>query len=256
MENLADRGIYPVMIAELGEAPKLVMIFDAVINEQHQQSSDITEHPLEDGSVISDFVIQKPLELTLNIVKSNRPITLFDQSRFASIDLSPYAEIGKILTDVSTTKSNPQGKQSVKNSKGISYVGSSSVSNATNNENYPLNQAIRAYETITKLQELGKSLKIYTGLRIYDNMLITSISSKRDISNADSWEATITLKEIRSVKTYLVDNKLNNAKGKAKDRKAKKETTVAPTKSIGMSKIPFKPFAIATRDDTFVYSNR
>ena len=58
-ESLVDRGIYPVMIAELGEAPKLVMVFDAVISENHQQTSEITEHPVEDGSVISDFVIQK-----------------------------------------------------------------------------------------------------------------------------------------------------------------------------------------------------
>lgn len=45
-----------------------VLEFDAdlTISEQHRRNADVTDHPIEDGSVISDHVITNPERLTLN----------------------------------------------------------------------------------------------------------------------------------------------------------------------------------------------
>lgn len=214
---------FPVMIAEMGESAKLVMIFDAVIEESHSQTCDITEHPVEDGSVISDFVIQKPLELSLSVVKSNYPIKFFNDSQFANVDLSPFASVGQILTSVENTAIQLGDRQLNKNTLGTGYVGRRSTdSSAPASAITPPDFAIRAYETMSRLQRLAKPLRIYTGLKIYDYMVIQSISSKRNVGNAEAWEAEIQLKQVRIASVKYVE--ANTAKpGKAKNLNSKKK---------------------------------
>jgi len=51
-----------------------VLVFDAVINETHSFASTPTMFPLEDGSVISDHIVQSPVTLSLTGIVSDTPL--------------------------------------------------------------------------------------------------------------------------------------------------------------------------------------
>lgn len=51
-----------------------VLYFDAVLSETHQATSLPTMFPVEDGSVISDHVIQNPITLSLTGIISDTPL--------------------------------------------------------------------------------------------------------------------------------------------------------------------------------------
>lgn len=53
-----------------------VLKFDAVVREGHSGTTDYTQHPLEDGSVISDHAINQPERLELAVQVSNYPIVV------------------------------------------------------------------------------------------------------------------------------------------------------------------------------------
>jgi len=50
------------------------VVVDAMVTENHSYTAQMTEYPIEDGSEISDHVVQKPDSLTINGVISNSPI--------------------------------------------------------------------------------------------------------------------------------------------------------------------------------------
>jgi len=51
-----------------------VLVLDAVINENHQASAQPTMYPVEDGSIVSDHVVQNPVTLSLTGIISDTPL--------------------------------------------------------------------------------------------------------------------------------------------------------------------------------------
>lgn len=66
----------------LQDNPELLMEFDAVIRETHQGDAQITDHPVEEGSDISDHVRRQPESLQLSAIVSDFPIVIA-RSNFA-----------------------------------------------------------------------------------------------------------------------------------------------------------------------------
>lgn len=58
-----------------------ILEFDATLREVHSGSSQLTDHPVEDGSVVTDHVIDQPDELALNCLMSNYPILFLASAR-------------------------------------------------------------------------------------------------------------------------------------------------------------------------------
>ena len=63
--------IYPGPKQTIGE-----LVVDAVIKESHHFSAYISEHPVENGSTMSDHVDNLPLRLELECLVSNTPMSL------------------------------------------------------------------------------------------------------------------------------------------------------------------------------------
>ena len=57
---------------------------DASLSESHQFDSEVTQYPVEDGSVITDHIQNRPDKLTINGFVSNTPVRLFSS---VAIDL-------------------------------------------------------------------------------------------------------------------------------------------------------------------------
>jgi len=66
-----------------------------------------------------------------------------------------------------------------------------------------LNRSQEKYEQLVNIKERGEALDVVTGLKVYENMVIQSISSTRDPSTGYTVPMSVTLKEQRRVSQQL-----------------------------------------------------
>lgn len=52
-----------------------IVQFDASVNEVHSDEAEITDHPIEEGSIVSDHIRKKPASIEINGLVTNTPIT-------------------------------------------------------------------------------------------------------------------------------------------------------------------------------------
>ncbi len=75
------------------------LVLDAIVSERHNFSSEITEHPVESGSVIADHIYNKPISIDLDCIITNTPmtwvgLTVFDSfRRFSAGESNDFSEI-------------------------------------------------------------------------------------------------------------------------------------------------------------------
>jgi len=143
--------------------------FDAIFNESHESKLTITEHSIEDGSKITDHAYMNPKMLTVEagVSDSARILDMF--------------------------------------SGGYNFK---TINNMLTNDDVPSNGGSRsqtAFKILHNLQESRILVDISTGLKLYKNCLIESISTKQDKNNPKVWKFTATFKEIRIIKNSIVD---------------------------------------------------
>lgn len=182
-----------VALSKIGLIDDVSIIeFDATLSESHDITAEITQHPVESGAKITDHYRVLPREITINGIVSNTPLT----GLFSSVQglISSAQRIGGAL-------------------------------GLTQEQESPANQA---YDKIYKSMKDGELLVIATTLKEYRNMLITSFSTRRDATNGNVLNATISLKEIKiaEIKTTSPEKALN-AKDSANVDQGKKPLTGA-----------------------------
>lgn len=138
------------------------------IEEHHEDQLEITDHPIEQGAVISDHAYIRPAELTIKCGWSNSP------SRGGLID----GVVGGLSATVSGAKSLFSG----------------------NSEN----QVRDVYAKLLDLQASAKPFDIYTGKRKYTNMLIRSLATVTDRDTENSLMITVTCRQVIIVSTQVV----------------------------------------------------
>ncbi len=106
---------------------------DASISETHSFNSRVSQFPVEDGSTISDNVINDPAGLEIVGFVTNTPVTIFLQN------------ISNLIDDTS-------GGDRVKT----------------------------AFEALLELRDSKEVFTVVTGLKVYEDMLFTSLSFPRD----------------------------------------------------------------------------
>lgn len=129
---------------------------DAVLDEAHEWSVEATSNPVEEGSPITDHIIEQADKIKIRGFVSDTPLG-----------------IKKILERLTQGKSDP-----------------------------------RTQETFTLLYELIKLkqlMTVYTKYRIYDNMLLQSVSIPRAAGQGEAIEFTAEFINIRIVSTQMVD---------------------------------------------------
>ena len=112
-----------------------IFVLDASLGESHDTSGDLTDHPVEDGSVVTDHLILRPFELTITGFVTNTPTD--PQLEAAALEL---ANQGGVSTRVQAT-----------------------------------------YGIMLELLRLGGTLTIDTGLKTYENMILTNVSVPRGV---------------------------------------------------------------------------
>lgn len=140
-----------------------------VICERHQDDLEITDHPIEQGAVVSDHAYIRPAEVVIQCGWSNSP--------------SNASLLSGIVGAISSTVSFAQ------------QVADGAVQSVVVQE---------IYEKLLNLQKGRQLFDIYTGKRAYTNMLIRSLVVETDQKSENALMVTATCREVNVVKTEVL----------------------------------------------------
>ena len=162
------------------------LVFDAVFEETHESELEVTDNPVETGVVVSDHAFMKPLKVTLSAGVTDTPLKYWQSS-------------GGVGRDAWTAE---DGDDPFSSDGG---------------------RVRRAYELLTELQAQAEPFDVQTGLKLYSNMVCTSIRTSQDKDTAGALLFTATLREVIIVYTQVVNYPPRKAGATKRQAGAKKD---------------------------------
>ena len=177
------RGFYGITTADGQLLPDIFA--HAVIEEKHHDELEVTEHPVEQGAMITDHAFKRPAEVMLKLGWSNSPLS---KGGLLNPLLAFGAANNSAVLAGATAYGLVQGVQGIQSAilgEGIEQI-----------------QAI--YQQLLQLQESRAMFVIYTGKRVYTNMICKSLIAETDFKSANSLPITMSCKQIILVNTQLV----------------------------------------------------
>lgn len=137
---------------------------DAVLSESHNNVASVTTNPVESGAVVSDNVVIEPKKI--NIVGEVTDTPLGAEA------------FGAIINTATST------------------FGNATAGNQT--------RSSAAYSAIVALQELREPISVQTKLKLYENMVITRISTTQDKDSSRIARMSIDLEEVIITSSVVV----------------------------------------------------
>lgn len=136
------------------------MVFDAVIEESHSSDLDISSHPIEDGSIISDHAVLSQRTVSIIGMVSNH-------------NIKKALSGGLVIGDVFGS--------------GISSIqsGSSGIVHGSD-----LSKVSATYAAFLNLQNIRAVFDVQTGLNLYESCMLESIQVKQSFD----WENAVLFK--------------------------------------------------------------
>ncbi len=187
----------PVQDAPLGPSGTLFfvaigdLVVDATMSETHRKEVELTSHPVEEGSVITDHARKKPDKVTIEGIITNTPVGSFPRpvfSRGISIQSS---------TDADVEPGEP-------------------------------GRAHEAYAYLKDLMDRRTPVAISTPFEEYESMILKSLSVTRKADVGDALAFTVEAEKVRvvTVKKTQAQKKL----AKSVNKGPQKPKPVAPPK--------------------------
>src|ERR1019366_3122042 len=178
------------------------LLFDAIYSEEHNQSSMVTDHPVEQGTNITDNVRPLPAKVTLEVFVSNTPVNSPHAVR-TSLPLAPLPQPGQGGFLVGGTSAViGAAAQGI-----LSAIGFGKVVNTTalTDQFYgETDFAKQAYDTLLQLQAQAVLLTVYTPKEEYTNMLLESVKMHRNPGVGTGANFTLEFREIVIVSSSIV----------------------------------------------------
>jgi hypothetical protein len=138
-----------------------------VLEEEHRDELEITEHPVEQGAAIADHAFKRPAEVTIHCGFSNSPAN------------------SSLLAGVASLLNTPQLVSSMLQSNSESQVRD-------------------IYSKLLQLQQSRVPVDIYTGKRIYKNMLLRSLTTSTSRQTENSLLLKVVARQVIIVQTQTV----------------------------------------------------
>lgn len=155
--------------------------FDLFISESHKLSFKVSDHPLQDGSTISDHVHRELQEVTIEGLFTN--YTLNNERRNEPLKFrDDYGEVDEPTEDVWTKKPIVQ------------------------------NRALKQLEKLRELANAREPVRLVCSLDIYPKMIITDIAYDRDAKSGSAVKFSVTLREIVTVNLATAVSSYGNTK--------------------------------------------
>ena len=159
------------------------IVAQAVLEEVHQDELEVTEHPVEQGTVIADHAFVRPAELILTYGFSNSP------NRTSAIG----ALAGFAAAQSGSARALVASAEAV-----------SGVTTALSSLSGGKSAVQQAYDNLLTLYRARTLFTIYTGKRVYKNMLIKSLTTTTDRETENSMIVRIGCKQILMAQTQTV----------------------------------------------------
>lgn len=140
------------------------LIVDAAITEEHAYEADVTRYPVEDGSDISDNVRNQPVRLTIEGLISDTPL----------------------------------GRAAIVRDIEIEGVDGAS---ASTDQSLPSSAAL---DVLLSIRDQREPVSITTSLKLYDNMVLTSLNLPRDAETGGALKFTAMFEQITIVQNKRV----------------------------------------------------
>ena len=154
----------------------------ATVEEHHRDELEITEHPVEQGAAISDHAFKRPAEVTLVLGWSNSPSSDGSLINSAIGFATASSAALRNVADAYETVSGVLGIQSELSGAGVSQI-----------------QSI--YQKLLDLQEKRALFVLYTGKRVYTNMVCKMLTTETDYKSAHSMLIRMVCKQVILVNT-------------------------------------------------------
>jgi hypothetical protein len=208
---------------DLGQSASITL--DASIEEHHKQSSDVTEHPVEIGPNVSDFVRPQPFALEIQGVISNTPIVLPPASEMDGSRIVPVSVDGPPHT-VGNTLGRPL--------PGFNFIAGQRVTSipqrkaATIGFDPEFDRATKVYNLVMGLVTEGVLLTVVTAIATWENMVLQSADITRNAQVGDALDLNLSLRQVRLAEVDTVEVPVLPTTKKAKGNKPTKPASPAP----------------------------
>ncbi len=159
----------------------IVFVGQIVEEESHHDAMVITNHPVQLGATVSDHMYKLPAEVTLRYGWSNSPTPGLLMGALGIAAGQAGALVGKAVGL----------GQAVAAGAGIG-IGA-------------FQQVDAVYTTLLGMQASKVIFDLYTGKRLYPNMVIQEISTETDSESEHSMTAVIRCKEIIIARTAVIN---------------------------------------------------
>ena len=153
------RGITNITLDDGSTLPDIAA--QAVVEEQHDDDLEITDHPVEQGAAITDHAFKRPAKVTLTLGWSNSP-----------------SLAAQIISAGTAAQSSLNGSQ--------------------------IEQIKTVYQNLLKLQSSRAMFTLYTGKRVYSNMVCKTLSTSTTSKTENSFVVTLVCQQIIVVNTQTV----------------------------------------------------
>jgi hypothetical protein len=147
------------------------LVFDAVFEETHESDLEVTDNPVENGVVVSDHAYMKPLRVKISAGVSDTPLSFIGNDKFSGMSAAAAEQVRSML--------GPNAFIYDSRSK-------------------------RAFQLLQELQARAEPFSLQTGLRLYENMICTSIRASQDKDSSSVLLFTAELREVITVNTEIV----------------------------------------------------
>lgn len=178
LQNKIIRGLYSIKKPDGSTLPDIIP--DVTIEEKHHTRMEVTDHPVEQGDVISDHAFMHPAEITVHLGWSNSP-----------------NKTGLVNQLIGVAALNPIGGQ-IAAAAGLV----TGVSNLLNGSG--AGQMVDIYDQLLALQEQRATFDLFTGLRTYSNTVCKNIEVHTDFKTANSLMVTMICQQLIVVNTQAV----------------------------------------------------
>ncbi len=204
--------IIPAAIGSLGlnsKTPRRIGSITAniTVDEKHTDEMVISDHPVEQGSTISDHAWRQPSLVVIRCGWSNSPGIPSGPLGGVSATLQSFltGEAGNLLQRASDVAIAGSGLP-VEIGTAAGQVGTSALTalafNTGTGKGTSLVQDV--YQSILNLFNARIPFDIYTGKRVYRNMLIRTVSVETDKETENALIAVLTCREVIIVQTQVV----------------------------------------------------
>lgn len=201
-----NRGIYSPTLPDGSMLDDIIA--QAVIEELHIDQLEVVTHPVEQGAAITDHAFKRPAEVVLKMGWSNSP----QSTNPVSAVFSSAAAMSSAGMAVSQALGAGAAVSSILTGSGI-------------------DQLKALYQKLLQLQASRALFTIYTGKRVYTNMVCRGLATESDYNTENSLPITMECQQLILVNSQTVSLPKSNQSDPSATASPINKGTVSATSS-------------------------